>query len=419
MEPVYITGAVRTPIGSFLGSLKEFSAPQLGATCLEASITLAGIPYRWPVDYCVMGNVYQAGVGQAPALQAVRLAESRSHMPARTVNKLCGSGLDAVIIAAQSVMAQQADIVLAGGMESMSNAKFLLDRGAIKKKAGTATKDDLAVGDTTLIYDSLIFDGLEDAYTKRSMGECAELCAMHYDITREEQDAFAIRSYTRAIASWKGRDTESEIVCPHKGKREALIWDEELGKFNESKLRAMPPVFDKEHGTITAANASKISDGAASMVVISERAKEQYRMRAQARILEWATVVEAPEWFTIAPIAAIRRLDFWRKHRDKIDLFEINEAFAPVVIAATRELNIPEEKVNIAGGAIAMGHPIGASGARILVTLIHNLRLMRKKIGVAAVCIGGGEAIAMVIETVEAPPTPRRLIPQRQTRMRQ
>lgn len=425
-EKVYIAGTARTPIGSFLGSLKNLSAPELGAEAIHASIRKClGVPTEssWimnlhnlinkeAINYINMGNVYSAGTGQAPARQATIFAGIPAHtIQARTINKVCGSGLDAVLLATQAIQAGDAKIIIAGGMENMSQASYLLKRSLVNKKMGEAKLTDLNISadNPAVIEDSLIFDGLWDIYNRTHMGNCGELCANFHKITRDEQDAYAITSYERAMAAWRDGRFKNEVfpvienpkfVVKNDGPI-ILSEDEELKKFNKDKLKTMKPAF-AENGTITAANASKISDGAASMIVFSESALKEFPfLKPEAEILEWSVAAHSPEWFTTAPISAINKLQTWKRNKNAIDLFEINEAFAPVVLVAQKKLEIPAEKINVSGGAIALGHPLGASGARILVTLVNNLKWHKKQLGIAAICIGGGEAIAMAIKNLE------------------
>lgn len=390
---VIIAGACRTPIGAFQGALAPFSATELGALVVKEAVHRAGIAPK-NVDEVIMGCVLPAGVGQAPARQAAIKAGLPVEVTCMTINKVCGSGLKAVMLAAQAIMVGDADIVVAGGMESMSNSPYLLSKA----------RDGYRLGHGELV-DSMIKDGLWDVYNDFHMGNAAELCARECNIPRGIQDEFAIRSYKRAQAAQTNGLFQKEIVgvpLPQKKGDPVLIAeDEEPKKANFEKMAALRPAFDKA-GTITAANASKINDGAAAVVVMAKDAADRLGVKAQAKLISQASAAKKPEWFTTAPIDAIDRI--LKKSAfslDKIDLFEINEAFAVVALAAQQQLGIPLEKLNVHGGAVALGHPIGASGCRILVTLIHALHEHKKKYGMAAICIGGGEAAAVIVENVD------------------
>ncbi len=389
---VIITGACRTPIGAFQGALALLSATELGALVVKEAVRRAGID-PGKVDEVIMGCVLPAGVGQAPARQAAIKAGLPVEVTCMTINKVCGSGLKAVMLAAQAIMVGDADIVVAGGMESMSNAPYLLHKA----------RDGYRLGHGELI-DSMIKDGLWDVYNNFHMGNAAELCARECNIPRGMQDEFAVMSYKRAQAAHANGLFQKEIVgvpLPQKKGDPVLIAeDEEPRKANFEKMAALRPAFDKE-GTITAANASKINDGAAAVVVMAKEVADKLGVKAQAKLISQASAAKKPEWFTTAPIDAIDKI--LKKSAfplDKIDLFEINEAFAVVALAAQQQLAIPMEKLNVHGGAVALGHPIGASGCRILVTLIHALQEYKKKYGMAAICIGGGEAAAVMVENV-------------------
>ncbi len=387
---VVIAGACRTPIGAFQGALAPFSATELGALVVREAVRRAGVDPR-QVDEVIMGCVLPAGVGQAPARQAALKAGLPVEVTCMTINKVCGSGLKAVMLAAQAIMVGDADIVVAGGMESMSNAPYLLNKA----------REGYRLGHGELI-DSMIKDGLWDVYNNFHMGNAAELCARECGIPRGRQDEFAMMSYRRAQAAQANGLFRKEIVgvpLPQKKGDPILISeDEEPQKANFEKMAALRPAFDKE-GTITAANASKINDGAAAVVVMAGEVADKLGVKAQAKLLSQTAAAKKPEWFTTAPIDAIAKL--LQKSGftlDQIDLFEINEAFAVVALAAQQQLGLPLEKLNVHGGAVALGHPIGASGCRILVTLIHALQEYKKKHGMAAICIGGGEAAAVLVE---------------------
>jgi acetyl-CoA C-acetyltransferase len=338
-----------------------------------------------------MGIILTAGLGQAPARQATIHAGLPNTVPATTINKMCGSGLKAVMLGAQAIQAGDAEIVAAGGMENMSAAPYLLDRA----------RNGYRLGHGTLV-DSMIHDGLWDAFTDQHMGSCAELLAREYRISRADQDAFAERSYTRALEAMDSGQFAREIVpvdVPNgRGPARRVVEDEEPRRFAPEKMRALRPVF-QEDGTVTVANASSISDGAAAVVVASAEAARRLGARPIVRIVGQAVSATAPEWFTIAPAAAIEKLLAkigWSK--DEVDLYEINEAYAAVVLAVTRKVGIDLDRVNVRGGAVALGHPVGASGARILTTLLHAMEARDARRGIAAVCLGGGEAVSLAVE---------------------
>jgi acetyl-CoA C-acetyltransferase len=391
-DAVVILSAARTPIGSFLGALASVSAPQLGAVAIRAALHQAGVMVE-SVDQVVMGNVLQAGLGQAPARQAALHAGLSDQVPAVTLHKVCGSGMRAVMMAANDVRCGDGELMVAGGMESMSNAPYLLPGGRTGYRLGNGK-----------VIDHLVHDGLWDPYGDKHMGNCAETCARHYGFTREEQDAFARSSYERAIEAtengWFAGELAPVAVSGRKGESTLVERDEEPFRVDLAKMPALKPAFEKD-GTVTAANASKINDGAAALVVCSETRAATLGASPIARIVAQAGIAQQPEWFTTAPIGAIRKV-LARAGMDlgQIDLFEVNEAFSVVAMAAMRELDIPHEKLNVHGGAVAMGHPIGASGARILASLIHALRRRGARFGCAAICIGGGEATAMVVEAL-------------------
>jgi acetyl-CoA C-acetyltransferase len=389
MRQVVIAGAVRTPIGNLNGVLSPLSATVLGSIAIKEALHRAKV-HPEAVDEVIMGNVLTAGLGQAPARQAARGAGLPDTVNATTINKVCGSGLKAVMMAYQAIQAGDAEVVVAGGMESMSGAPYLLEKA----------REGYRLGHGELI-DSMIKDGLWDPYGNVSMGSYGELCAEKFQFSREAQDDFAVESYTRALKAQQSGWFREEIVqveVPAKPKPVSVREDERLGRFDEAKLRRLSPAF-RPDGTITAGNASGMNDGAAAMVVLSEERANTLGVTPIARILGFAQKAVAPEWFTIAPIEAIaallRRLEKEARH---IDLYEVNEAFAVVTMAAIKELGLSPDRVNINGGAVALGHPIGASGARILTTLLYALKRIGAKRGIASPCIGGGESVALAVE---------------------
>lgn len=388
-KPVYITAAVRTPIASFQGGFSELAAPKLGAIAIKEALSRARITPDL-VGEVIMGEVLTAGVGQAPARQAAIGAGISVSTPCLTINKVCGSGLKAVMLAADSLHLGEVEIAVAGGQENMTMAPHLL----------TASRAGFRMGNAQLV-DSMQFDGLWDPYNNWAMGNAGELCASEYRFSREEQDAFAIESYKRAQHAVSEGIFKPEIVPVVIESRKGPITvdkDEEPFKTDFAKVPQLKPVFDKA-GTITAANASKINDGAAALVLMSEKAKQTSGATALAKIIGYATFAQDPKWFTTAPIGAIKKaLAKCAVSIEQIDLFEINEAFANVTMAAMRDLKIPHEKVNVNGGAVALGHPIGASGARVLTTLVHAMHARNKRYGLASLCIGGGEAVALIVE---------------------
>ncbi len=385
---VYILGGARTALGSFMGTLSQVPAPKLGAAAIEGAVAKAGIDKN-KIDEVFMGNVVTAGVGQAPARQAMLAAGLPNTIPATTVGKVCGSGLQAVILGARSIMTGDNQVVVAGGMENMSLAPHIL----------MGARNGFKYGPTEM-KDSMQWDGLWDVYTNRAMGNCAEECTKKYKMTREEQDAFAMESFKRAQAATKEGVFKDEIVAvkvPAKGGTVDVTEDEGPFKANFEKMPGLKPAFEKD-GTITAANASTITDGAAAIVL----GGDAYAAQAEFKILGYASNAHEPTWFTTAPVDAIKKaLKKSNLNINQIDLFEINEAFAAVAMAAMKECEIPHEKTNIFGGAVSLGHPIGASGARILVTLMNAMKRKKAKHGCAAICIGGGEALALVIERIK------------------
>ncbi|XXF81442.1 acetyl-CoA C-acetyltransferase [Myxococcaceae bacterium GXIMD 01537] len=388
---VVIVGAARTPIGAFQGALSKLTAPQLGAIAIKAALERAGVAPD-QVDEVVMGNVLQAGVGQAPARQAAIFAGLPDRVPATTLNKVCGSGLKAVIAAAQAIALGDAEVAVAGGMESMSNAPYV----------SHSMRGGARMGHVEF-KDAMIIDGLWDVYGNVHMGNCAEECSTSRGISRAAQDEYALESTQRAIASQKAGLFKAEIVpvtVPGKRPEDAVEVTDDEGPRNAKpdKIPGLKPVFKKD-GTVTAANASSINDGAAALVLMSEeRAKKEGRT-ILGRITGYASAARKPVEFTIAPADAINKMLTKRgvKAAD-VDLWEINEAFAVVSIANNQILNLDPKKVNVRGGAVALGHPIGASGARVLVTLLQTMKDLDKKSGVASLCIGGGEGIALMVE---------------------
>lgn len=390
MKQTVIIDAVRTPIGSFGGSLSSFSAPELGAAVIASLVKRNSIDPA-VVDEAIMGNVLSAGVGQAPARQAALKGGLLQKTPSTTINKVCASGMKAVMVANGQIQTSEADVVIAGGMESMSNVPYYLP--------GYRNGGRLGHGQ---VLDGIIKDGLWDVYNDYHMGSAAELCAREHKITREDQDAYAIESYKRAIAARDAGHFAREItkinVRDRKGNVTEILNDEEIDKVNFEKITTLRPVFEKD-GTVTAANASTINDGAAALLLSNEVRAKELGLKPIARIVSQASAAKAPEWFTVAPNDAVR-LAVKRAglQMSDIDLFEINEAFSVVCIANNQLLELDPAKVNIWGGAVSIGHPIGCSGARIIGTLINALRTNGKRYGVAGICNGGGGASAMVVE---------------------
>lgn len=389
-DPVVIASYARTPMGGFQGALSPLKATELGAAVAKAALERSGVAGD-AVDQIIMGCVLPAGLGQAPARQAALGAGLPLQVEAATVNKMCGSGMQAAILAHDALVAGSADVILAGGMESMSNAPYLLP----KHRSGARIGHDRVV-------DSMMMDGLEDAYTVgKPMGAFAEDAARHYQFTREAQDAYALASLTRALAAIENgafrREVAPVVVETRKG-AVTIDTDEQPGKAQPEKIPGLKPVFAKD-GTITAANASSISDGAAALVMTRASVAEKLGLSPVARVVAHAAHAHEPGLFTTAPVPAIRKVlakAGWSL--DEVDLFEVNEAFAVVAMIAMQELGIPHEKLNVNGGATALGHPIGASGARILTTLLAALQEQGLQRGVASLCIGGGEATAMGVE---------------------
>jgi len=391
MKEVYIVSAKRTPIGSFLGSLSSVSATQLGAAAIKGALGASGVSAD-QIQEVFMGNVMSANLGQAPARQAAMFAGIPNDVPCTTVNKVCASGMKAIALGAQSIKAGDNDIVLVGGMENMSQVPHYV---------GGRTGQKL--GDIKMV-DGMVKDGLTDVYNKTHMGVCAELCAKEKNVTREEQDAFAIESYNRSAAAWAAGKFTDEVtpveVPQRRGDALVISEDEEYKAVKMEKIPNLRPVFDKE-GTVTAANASTLNDGASALVLVSGEKLAELGLTPIAKIRSAADAAHAPEWFTTAPSKALPiALDRAGISHNDVDFWELNEAFSVVGIANNRELGLDRSKVNVNGGAVSLGHPLGNSGSRIIVTLINVLKQNGGKIGAAGICNGGGGASAMVIELV-------------------
>jgi acetyl-CoA C-acetyltransferase len=389
---VWILGAARTAIGGFMGALSQISAPRLGATAIQGALQRSGVDGKH-IDQVILGHVLTAGAGQAPARQATIFSGLAHSVPATTINKVCGSGLQAVSLARNAIIAGESECVVAGGMENMSMAPYLLPEARAGMRMGEKK-----------VLDSMVSDGLWDVYNNFHMGNAAELCVKEFRFSREEQDRFAKQSFERSQAAQKNGSFQKEIVpvmIPQKkGEPLAFQTDEGPGKADFSKMPGLKPVFEKD-GSITAANASTINDGAAALVVGSRDFATKHGLKPMARILSTGFHAQAPEWFTTAPVEAMRKaLSAANLRAGDIDLWEVNEAFAVVALAAAKGLEIPEARLNVNGGAISLGHPIGASGARILTSLLHAMEQRGAKRGLASLCIGGGEGIAMVVERV-------------------
>jgi acetyl-CoA C-acetyltransferase len=391
MKEVYIMSAVRTPVGSIGGVLSSLTAPQLGAAAIKGAIEHSKIS-REQVQEVYMGCVLTANIGQAPAEQASLLAGLQSNIPFTTINKVCASGMKAIMLAAYSIMTGDNNIVLAGGMESMSNVPYYLDKARYGYRLGHGT-----------IIDGIIRDGLWDPYKDYHMGSAGELCAKEYSITREEQDKYAIESYKRAQNAFAKGAFNNEMIPVEVTSGKEKVWvkeDEEPKKLKEDKVPSLKPTFQKD-GTITAANASKLNDGASAFVLMSAEKVKELNLKPIAKILSFADAQQAPEWFTTTPSKAIPKALHKAKLETKdVDYFEINEAFSVVAIANNKIMKLDPAKVNIYGGGVSIGHPIGASGARITATLISALKNNGKKIGAAGICNGGGGASAIVIENL-------------------
>ena len=390
-KTVYILSAVRTPMGSFLGGLSSISATKLGSIAIKAAVERSGVSIDH-IDEVFMGNVLQAGVGQAPARQAALGAGLGQNVPCTTVNKVCASGMKSIMLGAQSILAGDNHVVVVGGMESMSQTPHYVS-GRNGTKFGNIT-----------MLDGITKDGLLDVYSNVPMGNCAELCAKEHNISREDQDAFAIESYRRAAAAWEAGKFNDEIVAvpvpQRKGDPVMVTKDEEYTNVFLDKIPSLRPAFDKE-GTITAANASTINDGASALVLASEEMVQKLGLKPLAKIVSYADAAQAPEWFTTAPSIAIpKALEKAGLSTSDVDFWELNEAFSVVGIANTKILGLDPAKVDVNGGAVALGHPLGNSGSRVIVTLLHVLKQNNAKIGGAGICNGGGGASAMIIENI-------------------
>ncbi len=388
-DSVYIVSARRTPIGSFQGGLAQTPAPQLGAIAIKAALQQAQVAPS-AVNECIMGEVLTAGVGQAPARQAAIYAGLPTSVACMTVNKVCGSGLKSVMLGSDSIRLGHSDIVVAGGQENMSLAPHLLENSRFGYRMGPVTAAD-----------SMVKDGLWDPYNNFHMGNAAEFCVREYKVSRAEQDEFAVESYKRAQKATQDGSFSHEIVPVEvkAGKSTSTITkDEEPERTKFDKIPQLKPAFEKD-GAITAANASKINDGAAAIVLAGENKVKELGLKPLARIVAYSTFSQDPKWFTTAPVGAMKKVFEQTKLKPSdIDFYEINEAFSVVTMVAMKELNLPHSKVNVHGGAVALGHPIGCSGARILTTLLYTLKKYGKRYGLASLCIGGGEAVAMIVE---------------------
>lgn len=391
MKKVVIVLAKRTAIGSFNGVLSNFSATELGSFVIKSLLEETSINPQ-EIDEVIMGNVLTAGLGQAAARQAALFAGLPEKVECMTINKMCGSGLKAVMLAHQAILTGDAEVIIAGGQESMTNAPYLLKKARNGYRLGHSE-----------IYDSMILDGLWDVYNNIHMGNCAEKCAKDFSMSREEVDNFAISSYKRAISAienGKFRDEITPIKVQSKGKEQIIYTDEEPSKVIFEKIPTLKPVFDK-NGVVTAANASKINDGASALLVMSEEKAKELGLKPLVEIIAQSSAAKLPIDFTTAPADAISKvLNKAGLKVSDIDLFEINEAFAVVSLAVNKLLNLDIEKVNVNGGAIALGHPIGASGARILTTLIYEMKRRNSELGLASLCIGGGEASALIVRNI-------------------
>ncbi len=392
MEDAVILSGVRTPIGAFLGSLSSLTAPQLGASVIREALKRAGVEPA-DVDEVIMGCVLTGAMGQAPARQAALYGGIPNRVPCMTINKVCGSGMKAVMLASQSIRLNESKVVVAGGMESMSNAPYAMDkaRGGFRMGHGT-------------VLDTMIFDGLWDPYNNVHMGNCGDLCAKECNYTRAQLDEYAAESYRRALAAQKQGRFEAEIVPvavpQRKGDPLVIDQDEEPAKGNPGKLSSLRPAFGKD-GVTTAGNASSIDDGAAALVLASRSEAEKRRLVPLGKVVAYSTYAQDPQWFTTAPVFAIQKLlSIANLKVDDIDIFEVNEAFAVVAMVTADKVGIPREKLNVNGGAVALGHPIGMSGARLVLTALHELRRRKGKYAVASLCIGGGEATAILLQAI-------------------
>ncbi len=393
LEEVVIISGVRTPVGKFQGSLSDLTAPQLGAIAVKEAVKRAGLRPE-QVDECIMGNVITAGLGQNPARQAALYGGLKDEVAAMTINKVCGSGLKAVGLAAQAIQTGNAEVVVAGGMESMTNAPYLLPQARKGYRLGNGQ-----------VVDSMVNDGLWDIYNNYHMGVTGENVAEKYGITREEQDEYAVNSHRKAAAAWKAGYFDSQIVpveipAKKKGGEPTLFKIDESVREDTTieALRGLKPAFKKD-GTVTAGNAPGVNDGGAAVIVTSARMAQELGAKPMVRIVAQAASGVEPKWVMMAPVAAVRKI--WQKtgwKKDDVDLYELNEAFSVQAIGVCRELGLDLNKVNVNGGAVAIGHPIGASGARVLNTLIYEMIRRDVKRGIAALCLGGGNAVAMAVE---------------------
>lgn len=394
MKEVYIVSAVRTPMGSFGGSLSGISASKLGAAAIKEALKKAKIDGS-EVSEVFMGNVLQANLGQAPARQAAKFAGLPDTVNCTTINKVCASGMKSIMIGAQSIMLGDNDVVVAGGMENMSQVPYYLDNARTGYRLGNGA-----------VIDGLVKDGLTDVYNNYHMGNAAELCAVECCISREDQDAYAVESYKRSAAAWAAGKFNDEIVpieIPQK-KGDPILFkeDEEYKNVNFDKIAGLKPVFVKEKGTVTAANASTLNDGASVVILMSKEKAEQLGVKPLAKIIGYADAEQAPEKFTTSPAKALPKAIAKAKLKQSdIEFFELNEAFSVVALANNKELNLDPKKVNVNGGAVSLGHPLGSSGSRIIVTLVNVLKQNKARYGAAAICNGGGGASAMVIENLQ------------------
>lgn len=392
MREVYIVSAVRTPMGSFNGALASVSATQLGATAIKGALDKIKLDPK-EVQEVYMGNVLQAGLGQAPARQAAKFAGLPDSVICTTVNKVCASGMKSIALAAQSIMLGENDVVVAGGMENMSQVPHYLP----------GSRNGFRLGDAKLI-DGMVFDGLTDVYNRQHMGNCAELCAKEKNITREEQDQFAINSYKRAATAWDSGKFDNEVISvsvpQRKGDPIVVSKDEEYTNVKLDKIPSLSPVFQKD-GSVTAANASTLNDGASAVILMSKEKVDALGIKPLAKIVSFADAEQAPEWFTTAPSVALpKALKKANLNVSDIDYWELNQAFSVVGLANMKELGLNPDKVDVNGGAVALGHPLGSSGCRIIVTLINVLKQNNGRYGAAGICNGGGGASAMIIENV-------------------
>ncbi len=392
MEDVVILSGARTPVGAFMGVLSSFTAPQLGAKAIAAALARAGVPAA-EIDEVIMGCVLTGGMGQAPARQASIYGGLPDSVPCLTINKVCGSGMKAVMLAAQAIKCGDSKVVIAGGMESMSNAPYVLDKARSGYRMGNGT-----------LVDSMITDGLWDPYGNCHMGNCGDATSAELNISRESLDAFAAESYRRATAAQAAGRFAKEIVevevPQRKGDPVVVDTDEEPGKGNPDKLPSLRPAFDK-NGVTTAGNASSINDGAAALVIASSSEAERRGIKPLGRVVAYSTHAQQPQWFTTAPAAAIERLLGKQGLKvEDIDLFEVNEAFAVVAMAVADKVGIPSDKLNVNGGAVALGHPIGMTGARLILTALMELKRRGGRYAIASPCIGGGEATAILLEAL-------------------